>query len=1388
MRDVVVHAPTGTPLSGVRRQLFPALDPDVTLSVESVRLASSRPLPDDHPLGMAPLLDGCTLLPQSLAGAPAPPVLQLRVVSGVDAGTILPLTPGRHLLGRGSGCALVLADPEVSRIHVELVVSTDGVHVRKVSETNQACLSGTALTGEPSAFRLGSRLELGRSVLQLAVATATPAAVTGDGQGGLSLNRPPRARHRPEQRRLRFPEPPGVGDKPRLPLITVAVPLLAGAALLAFGGGRPGYLVLVALSPVMAVGAFLGERSTRARRTARELAAYGRRTKFLQAELATALAADLARRRADNPDAASVLDMVALPDTSVWRRNPHDDDFLHMRVATGPVASDVEVQRSADDTAYELRQLHENAPVVVDLARHGVIGVSGPRDTLLASACWLVGQVLALHSPLHVELAVLTAAPDGAAAWQWLRWAPHRQAVAAGLAACTAQAAGLVSVLDDRAQPRTRSSGEWPGPFTVVVLDGARALRSLPAVSRLLVEGPAVGIFTLCLETASSALPRECAATVNHSGSADVSVQRHGERPVSATAELVTPSWRETLARCLAPLRDATPVADLSLPTEARLLDLLEPGTTCAESLAERWRTRGASTVATLGVADGPFTVNLKTDGPHMLIAGTTGAGKSELLQTLIASLAAANRPDDLNFVLVDYKGGAAFAQCSALPHVVGMVTDLDTTLTERALTSLSAELRRRERLLRRAEAHDIDSYLDHAGTGGGEREPMPRLVLIIDEFATLVDELPGFVDGLVGIAQRGRSLGIHLVLATQRPAGVVSANVRANVNLRVALRMADTAESADVIDVPDAAFISRHVPGRAVARSGTGSVVAFQTARVTGQAARESATTVTPLDAQLPSERGQEPATSTEPNDLARLVVAANDAMRLLGVAAPRRPWLAPLPERLSMSSLAPAPTDALAYGLVDRPAEQTQETVALDLAAGRNLLVAGGARTGRSTMLRTLAAAAATAGNVHVYAFDPGSVLGSLTAVPSCGAVIGRDEVWRGQRLIHRLTEQVAARRSWFARHGVAGVVEQRAMCPDDPMPWLLLLVDSWESFLATYDPVANGAVVEELLRLLREGPAVGMTTCVTGDRSSLTGRVGALMAERVVLRFADPADATLAGIPLRAIPTLQPPGRGLVPTTCQALQIALPDDGSPSGQQVQDRAGRYGVPLHVRALPDRVVASELGAPDPARPRLVSLGRGGDDGSVLAVDLAEDGPALLICGPPGSGRSTALLALAEQLKGRGSPVIAVASRRSPLRALRTTAHRCVIGFGDADELRAALDGRPSCLVLVDDAEQTLDTAVEPLLLELVRDDGPYAESVGVVLAGATAELAAGYRGVGAAARKARSGVVLGATGSHEDGLLGVRVGAVDDPRPGRGFLVQGTQVQPIQLATTSD
>ena len=272
-------------------------------------------------------------------------------------------------------------------------------------------------------------------------------------------------------------------------------------------------------------------------------------------------------------------------------------------------------------------------------------------------------------------------------------------------------------------------------------------------------------------------------------------------------------------------------VPGASLPGLVRLGPLLGMADPTAQEVLDSWRAPGAQ--APVGVGErGMFSIDLVRDGPHGLVGGTTGSGKSEFLRTLVAGLAARNDPTSLTFILIDFKGGAAFKTCERLPHTIGTISNLDAQMADRALRALEAEMTYRQRVFAGAGegVDNLDAYLATNPT-----EPMPRLLLVVDEFAMLAKEYPDVLSSLVSVGAVGRTLGVHMILATQRPAGVVNDDILANTNMRVALRVQSREDSSNVIDVPDAAAIGRQQKGRALVKLGQDDITPVQTALVTG-------------------------------------------------------------------------------------------------------------------------------------------------------------------------------------------------------------------------------------------------------------------------------------------------------------------------------------------------------------------------------------------------------------------------------------------------------------------------------------------------------------------------------------------------------------------------
>ena len=844
--------------------------------------------------------------------------------------------------------------------------------------------------------------------------------------------------------------------------------------------------------------------------------------------------------------------------------------------------------------------------MTISLRQRGVIGVAGPGDAPRAIGRWLVAQAAALHSPSDVQICLLADA-SGEDSWEWTRWLPHCRPAggqdcaaligndAESVAARIAELLAIISARQQAAGEAGRQEVRFR-PDIMVVLDGSRRLRSLPGVIQLLRDGPGVGVYAVCLDADERLLPAECQAVVvvEPDGLRVQQAMTDGIRHVRPDA--AQPGWCLPLARSIAPIRDVSDSDEASaLPDTSRLLDVLEMEPPAAAVIAARWRGNGRSTFAVLGETyDGPFGIDLRKDGPHALIAGTTGSGKSELLQTIVASLAIANRPDEMTFVLVDYKGGSAFADCVRLPHTVGMVTDLDPHQVERALASLSAELTRREHTLAAAGAKDIEDYQPLVDRR--QARPLPRLVLVIDEFASMVRDLPDFVSGLVNIAQRGRSLGIHLILATQRPSGVVSADIRANTNLRIALRVTDAAESADVIGAPDAAAISKATPGRAYVRLGHGSLVPFQAGRVGGRRPGAEATTtarpwVTPLSWSAlgrpePSPPAAGRRADQEITDLKILVEQIQYAAKGLRVPGQPSPWLPPLPPMLQLADIVhtgrgqqPGNGPACAYGMTDLPLLQQQQPTALNLDTFSHLMAAGAPRSGRSQLLRTIAASLAlghSCADVHLYGIDCGSgALGALTELPHCGAVVNRSQTERATRLLKRLAAELGRRQELLAAIGCSNVNEQRAAVPEqDRLPRIVILLDRWEGFTTSLGELDNGSLTDIITRILSEGASAGMHLVMTGDRSLLGGRISTLCEEKLAFKLADKEDYALAGLRPRDLPDQIPPGRAFHAGSGSEMQVALlgPDPSGP-GQA----AAVSAVAAQCRSRDDAVPAAQ-------------------------------------------------------------------------------------------------------------------------------------------------------------------------------------------------------------------
>ncbi len=1114
--------------------------------------------------------------------------------TGPDAGGAVELCIGRHLVGRARTADVRCDDPTLEPHHLLLDVLDDGTVVAtQLAGRLPVRVDGTPMTAR-TVVSAGSTVEVGSSTLRFGTSTLDERPATATIRPDGTVVRGPRALPAWSPAELTEPAPPADEGHAVGGLLPALLGLI-GAAVMATVLHQPMFLLFGALGSVVAIGSWLaqhlGARRTRQRRRAEHETATLAHQQALTADRDAFVRAHLASA----PTCASAR--AAVLGVGLWSRRSTHPDAYRVSLGMGDIG-----WRTVGQHLEHIADL----PVTTDLGPGARLAVGGPGADSVTRA--IVLQLATACGPADVRIAVVTREADR---WTCLRTLPHVQLPD-----------GEVAIVDETALSDVLE--QWDdAAHLVVVTDMTDALATRTGALRRALGDAAL----LAVVDDGDGVPALCTAvlTLRHGPTArwvcDATVSllpepvRVAGLGVAATAELAS-----DLGRMRDP-EDA--IASSRLPRSVELSTLLAPhGLDAATVLAGWAASSGAqsSPCTPIGVAaDGIVDVDLVRDGPHALLAGTTGAGKSVLLRSLVLGLAVRVAPAQLQFVLVDYKGGATFDDLTSLPHVVGVVTDLDDALADRALRSLHAELRRREAVLREYGAADLPTLQRVA-----PHAQMPRLMIVVDEFAALVAEQSEFLHALVGVAQRGRSLGVHLLLATQRPQGVISDDIRANTNLRIALRLHDTADAIDVVGDRAPAQLPRRVPGRAVMRLGADEHVVFQTAHLA-----DAADTIAAV--------------------CAAAALAGDHRHRALLTEWPA-PWVPPLPTRLPPHEV---PDDAI--GWCDDPDQQRRVPLRWSPTDG-SVVVAGSPGSGVSSTLRLLAARALSQRDTHVHVLTADADTGwdSIDAHPR-GVVVALRDTERVARLLHRLRQP--------AHEGIHRVV----------------VLDGLDSIRRTLD----GADTIELFDALDDVLDVGGDTLLVGTTrpGTLPGALLARCAHRWVLHLHDAHDAAGLGVPARLLP-------GAIAGRVHVVESGLTAQLIEPGGRVDDLAGEVDrsatrfAPIDV--VPDRVPATSLPLGERSDGDLtLPIGVDVTTGTARSIVVPE-GDHVLVLGGGRCGRSGVLTRLASAWRDAhpDGTVVAVLPRRSTFdRGLADVVVRSATEWVDADPAMPRL-------LVCDDAE----------------------------------------------------------------------------------------------------
>ncbi|MFI6208709.1 type VII secretion protein EccCa [Streptomyces sp. NPDC051041] len=1004
---------------------------------------------------------------------------------------------------------------------------------------------------------------------------------------------------------------------------------------------------------------------------------------------------------------------VVAEGSRVWERRVGDSDFGQVRVGLGPqqlatplvaphTAPVDELEPLCAGAMQRFLSVHgqlDGLPVAVSLRAFYHVTVSGDPDSAQASARALVAQAVTLHSPDDLVLAVV-AAPGAVSRWDWTKWLPHCQVPGRLDGAGTRRLFGddlgeLEQLLAGRLDGRPRFSRDGQPlldqPHVLVVLDGGM----VPPTSAFAAAEGLQGVTVVEVVSGDLDQPR-----------GDLSVVVRPDRlwldsgsgvAYEGVPDGISLPAAEALARQLAPLRMGGGDDDEPLLANLDFTDLLGLGDAASVDVRRTWRPRSTPERLRVPIGVGengqPVMLDLKEAaqdgmGPHGLCVGATGSGKSELLRTLVLGLAVTHSSETLNFVLADFKGGATFAGMSQMPHVAAVITNLadDLTLVDRMGDAIRGELQRRQELLRAAGNYaNIHDY-EKARAAGAPLEPLASLVLVIDEFSELLTAKPDFIDMFIQIGRIGRSLGVHLLLASQRLEEGRLRGLDTYLSYRIGLRTFSAAESRAALGVPDAYHLPS-VPGSGYLKFGTDEMVRFKAAYVSGPyraggpeidrgrtpvERRPALFTAAPVPVVYAAPDPEQPRTPDRPEDDA-LADTVLDVIvqRLEGQGVPaHQVWLPPLDRAPTLDELLPAlavspqrglhPPEysrpgglTVPLGLIDKPFEQKREILYQDFsAAAGHMMVVGGPQSGKSTLLRTLVASFAlthTPHEVQFYCLDfGGGGLAAVADLPHVGGVASRLDPERVRRTVAEVAGILNRREQFFRAHGIDSVATYRRRRAAGDLPgeaWgdVFLVIDGWGGFRNDYEGLEG--VVNDIAG---RGLGYGIHVVLTASRyMEVRAALKDQILGRLELRLGDAMDSEFDRKVAVNVPT-GVPGRGQVPQKLHFMTAMPRIDSSSDAESLSDATAQLvqavkdrwqGPPAPaVRLLPRKLPADQLPKGFEFPQHGIAIGIDEANLEPVFIDFDTD-PFLLVLGESESGKTNLLRLIAKQIAERYTP-----------------------------------------------------------------------------------------------------------------------------------------------------
>ena len=904
------------------------------------------------------------------------------------------------------------------------------------------------------------------------------------------------------------------------------------------------------------------------------------------------------------PTILELTDLVESYNHRIYEKTPLHFDFLYYRLGLGKIPTSYDLkygqqERSGkkdalEEEGYALYSRHKkipDMPIPANLS-HGPVGYIGPRNLVLEQLQLLVMQLATFHSYHDVQF--ITILPEEEKEqWSWMRWLPHAKLQELNVRGFVYNQRTRDQVLNSlnqilklrRSQKEEASHKEstlFHPHYVVLVTDEKLILDHI--IMEFFTEDPTeLGCSLIFVEDVMSSLSENIQTVINIK-------DRNTGQLVMEEGVLKETDFRldhfpanydkERIARTLAPLNHLQNLKS-SIPDSVTFMEMYGAETFEDLQVSSRWKKNAPykSLAVPIGLRgqDDLVQLNLheKAHGPHGLIAGTTGSGKSETIQSYILSLAVNFHPHDVAFLLIDYKGGGMANLFKNLPHLLGTITNLDGAQSMRALASINAEIHRRERLFGEFEVNHINQY-QKKFKNGEATEPLPHLFIISDEFAELKVNQPDFIKKLVSIARVGRSLGVHLILATQKPSGVVDDQIWSNSRFKIALKVADRSDSNEMLHTPDAAEITQ--TGRAYLQVGNNEVYELFQSAWSGADYQPEKDDMGIEDhtIYLINELGQyeilnEDLSGLEDADEIKEVPTELDAIvhniHLLceeqEIPPVPQPWLPPLKERIALEELeevqpaiawAQEKSLSILLGMADIPQDQKQEAVSINLAKDGHVLLYGSPGTGKTTFLQSAGMDLArkfSPKDLTMYLMDFGTNgLAPLSKLPQVADTMPLDQTEKISKFVRIMEKELNRRKKLLADYGV-GTLELYRQASGQEEPAIVILLDSYEAFK---EEAYEAELFKLLVRISREGLSIGVHLLMTaGRQSNLRAQLYSNFKHQLSLPQNEASEVrTIVGSTSLAMTMEDIKGRALMKREdVDVIQLALPVSGDNENQ---------------------------------------------------------------------------------------------------------------------------------------------------------------------------------------------------------------------------------------------